>query len=176
MKEVIKNTFHAVLQLVLLVAGALFLFCLLLTILMQGGWEAILIEVGILAVIGALMYCSYHSSTLPVIAKKKTMSGLEYEHYCAKYLMQHGFRSVRVTPASSDFGGDIIATDKHGDTWVFQCKKYSGKVSNTAVQEAVAAKAHYGAKKAAVITNSELTEKARQLAFENAVMLYESIE
>lgn len=176
MKEFIKNIFHALLQLILLGVGALFLLCLLLTVLMQGGWEAIVIELGVLAVVGVLMYWSYHSSTLPVIAKKKTMSGLEYEHYCAKYLMQNGFRSVRVTPASSDFGGDIIATDKNGDTWVFQCKKYSGKVSNSAVQEAVAAKAHYGAKKAAVITNSELTKKARQLAFENAVMLFESIE
>lgn len=175
MKEFIKNIFHAVLQLILLGVGALFLLCLLLTVLMQGGWEAIVIELGVLAVVGVLLNWSYHSSTLPTTPKKE-MTGLEYEHFCAKYLIQKGFKSVRVTPGSNDFGGDIIATDKHGDTWVFQCKKYSGKVSNTAVQEAVAAKAHYGAKKAAVITNSELTKKARQLAFENAVMLYESIE
>ena len=101
------------------------------------------------------------------------MSGHEFEHYCAKYLRNNGFNNVRVTRASGDYGADIIATDKHGETWVFQCKRYMGKVGNTAVQEVVAAKAHYNACNAGVMTNSQLTEQARELAFENAVMLFE---
>lgn len=118
---------------------------------------------------------------LPIIGlllkeKKKVsqMSGLEYENWCAAQLVKKkGFRSATVTPASGDYGADIIAVDKQGQRWVIQCKKYSKNVDNTAVQEAVAAKAHYKADRAAVMTNKELTKKARELAWENAVELFE---
>lgn len=111
-------------------------------------------------------------------AKKpvKDMSGLDFESYCAKVLLSKGFTHVMVTPASGDFGADLIAQDDRGQKWVFQCKRYNGKVNNSAVQEVVAAKAHYKADKAGVMTNSRLTEKARQLAWENEIMLYECID
>lgn len=107
----------------------------------------------------------------------KQMTGLEFEYHCAKYLMNTGrFKNVQVTPPSGDFGADIIATDKKGDRWVFQCKHYQSKVPNDAVQEVVAAKAHYKATKAAVMTNSQLQKKARQLAMENDIELFEMID
>lgn len=104
---------------------------------------------------------------------KKEMSGLDYEMYCGKYLLTHGFHDVRTTPPSGDYGADLVAKDANGVTWVFQCKHYKSKVGNSCVQEVVAAKKHYGAEKAAVMTNSELTEKARELAIENEVLLFE---
>lgn len=104
-----------------------------------------------------------------------TMDGIEYEHYCARYLQGMGFRNVTITPASRDFGADIFAEDREGNHWVFQCKYYTGKVGNGAVQEVTAAKAHYGAERAAVITSSVLTTNARQLAQENGIVLYENI-
>lgn len=106
----------------------------------------------------------------------QTMNGLDFEHYCAKRLLQQGFVRAEVTPPTGDYGADIIAIDRKGQKWVFQCKRYAGKVSNKAVQEAVAAKAHYKAERAGVMTNSQLTEKARQLAFENAVELFEALD
>lgn len=103
------------------------------------------------------------------------MTGLEFERYCADYLRKKGFKNVTVTPASGDYGADLVAYDKKGDRWVFQCKHYQNKVGNDAVQEVVAAKAHYNAAKAGVITNSRLTDKAKELALENDIFLYEMI-
>lgn len=44
---------------------------------------------------------------------KKTISGLEYEQYCASYLNSHGYKKASVTKSSGDHGVDIIAY-KHG--------------------------------------------------------------
>ena len=89
--------------------------------------------------------------------------------------LRKGFKKVTVTPASGDYGADLIAYDKKGDCWVFQCKHFQNKVGNSAVQEVVAAKAHYHANKAGVMTNSKLTDKAKELALENDIFLYEMI-
>ena len=108
--------------------------------------------------------------------KQKKMKGLDFEGYCAKYLLGHGFHDVHTTPPSGDYGADIVAKDRYGNTWVFQCKYYSSKLGNSCVQEVVAAKKHYKAEKAGVMTNSQLTENARRLAFENAVILFECLD
>lgn len=105
--------------------------------------------------------------------KKKPKTGLEFEHYCAELLTKKGFKHVIVTPPSGDYGADLIAYDRQGNKWVFQCKHYKGKVSISAVQEIAAAKAHYGARKAGVMTNSRLTQRAKQLAIENEILLFE---
>lgn len=111
----------------------------------------------------------------PPEKKSKPMTGLEFEHHCAELLMKKGFKEIIVTPPSGDYGADLIAYDSAENKWVFQCKHYKGKVNNSAVQEIAAAKAHYRADKAAVMTNSQLTEQARQLAFENAIELFEML-
>lgn len=108
--------------------------------------------------------------------KPKDMTGLEFEGYCGKYLLTHGFHDVCTTPPSGDYGADLVAKDANGVTWVFQCKRYKTKVGNGCVQEVVAAKKHYGASRAAVMTNSQLTQKARELAIENEVILFECMD
>lgn len=108
-------------------------------------------------------------------AKIDSMDGIEFEEYCTQQLIKSGkFITCQTTPPSGDFGADITATDLNGESWVFQCKRYKSKLDNTPIQEVVAAKAHYNAKHAAVITNSTFTDKARQLAEENEVFLIES--
>jgi len=102
-------------------------------------------------------------------------AGYDFEHWCARYLKKHGFRNVQVTPASGDYGADIIARDKRGNVWVFQCKYYGHSVGNSAVQEVVGAKLHYGANCAGVMTNSRLTKQARELAEDNAVAIIEGL-
>lgn len=107
----------------------------------------------------------------------QSMTGLEYEHWCAKRLAESGkFLKVTVTPPTGDFGADIVAVDAAKRTWVVQCKHYRSKLGNSPIQEVVSAKAHYGAECAAVVTNSTFTEKAKQLARENRVKLYEHID
>ncbi|MCD8189099.1 MAG: restriction endonuclease [Clostridiales bacterium] len=120
---------------------------------------------------GLLVYPSWKRRTT-----SGPLSGLEYEHYCERWLIRSKkYRQVKVTPASGDFGADITAIDKKGRKWVFQCKRYSSKLGNKPIQEVVAAKSHYNASCAAVITNSSFTDNARQLAKENNVVLYEHI-
>lgn len=112
----------------------------------------------------------------PSVGEKKPMTGIDFENYCGKYLLTHGFHDVHTTPPSGDYGADLVAKDANGVTWVFQCKHYKSKVGNGCVQEVVAAKKHYGASKAAVMTNSQLTQKARELAIENEVILFECMD
>ena len=153
----------------------------------QVAWWLLKVMVKAIFVIGGLicygiicLICLLLKKPLPQLPdtlekKHKPMTGLEFEHHCAELLMRKGFKEVIVTPPSGDYGADLIAFDKTGSKWVFQCKHYKGKVNNSAVQEIVAAKAHYRADKAAVMTNSKLTEQARQLAFENAIELFEML-
>jgi restriction system protein len=92
-----------------------------------------------------------------------------FELFCAEELKQSGW-DVRVTKGSRDQGVDVVA-QKSGLRLVVQCKLYSRPVGNKAVQEVVAARAHEGAQAAAVVTNNEYTQPARELAATNGVLL-----
>lgn len=136
------------------------------------GWN-IALEVLLLCFLSAA-FSNPPESTKPH-KNVKDMTGIEFEGYCAERLINNGFYKVSVTPPSGDYGADIVAYDKSGRKWVFQCKRFKNKVGNTAVQEVVAAKAHYKADFGAVMTNSELTRGAKLLAEENNVVVYEKI-
>ena len=72
-----------------------------------------------------------------------------------------------------DSGELTTAADHLGNVWIFQCKRYASNVGNTPIQEVSAAKQHYKAQCAAVITNRHFTAAARQLAEENDILLIE---
>ncbi len=97
------------------------------------------------------------------------MKPAEFEHHCAEELKKIGW-DARVTMASRDQGVDVVA-QKNGVRLVLQCKLYNQPVGNKAVQEVVAAKNHEQAHFAAVVTNADYTEPARQLANTNKVWL-----
>lgn len=104
----------------------------------------------------------------------ENMTGIEYERYCGnKIKTLEGVKKIEYTPPSNDYGADIIAYYNDGTKAVIQCKRYTGKVNNSAVQEVVAALAHYNANEAILMTNSTLTENARILAKENGVIIIE---
>ncbi|GDX85505.1 hypothetical protein LBMAG43_15470 [Methylococcaceae bacterium] len=94
---------------------------------------------------------------------------IAFEHGCADLLNQNGW-VARVTQASGDQGIDVIAT--YGNVKVvFQVKKYSQPVGNSAVQEIIAGKAFEQAHVAAVVTNATYTASAKQLANATGVFL-----
>ena len=126
----------------------------------------VILFLGMLAFFGTGDYRNSYNGNHDV----SKMTGIEYEQYCAERLKQRGFIDVKITPASNDYGADIIARNRDG-CWVFQCKRYSGKVPIKAVQEIVSAKVYYNAAKAAIITNSELTSNALKLARVNGVVI-----
>ena len=98
------------------------------------------------------------------------MDGYEFEYQCAKILKRKHFSKIKVTQSSGDQGIDIIAF-KHRKKYGIQCKYYTHPVGNKAVQEVIAAKGFYDAWGAIVVTNSDYTKSARQLAESHGVIL-----
>ena len=64
-----------------------------------------------------------------------------------------------------------MVADKDGVTVVLQCKLHKSPIGNKAVQEALAAKTHYGAMAAAVVTNASFTRSAEALSRTTGVLL-----
>ena len=99
------------------------------------------------------------------------MTGLEVEPLLAQLFRAMGFQ-VQVTKASGNLGADLIL-EKLGERTVVQAKRYRSKVSNSAIQQAVAAKTHYRRHRALVVTSSYFTEGAKELAASTDVPLWD---
>ena len=99
------------------------------------------------------------------------LTGTEFERLVGRILIADGF-TVFYTNAGSDQGVDIVA-QKEGVKIAVQTKRYTGKVSNSAVQEIVAGKTHYYCDKALLVTNSYFTNAAISLAISNNVLLWD---
>ena len=138
-----------------------------MVLVFQGSGKGILI--------GIIAFCALVAGAVLNAPYKRYMTGIEYEYYCANYLQRHGFYNVQVTPASNDYGADVIAYDGQGQKWVIQCKLYHGKVDNAAVQQVFTSMHHYGADRGMVITNSVLTDNAKRLAMENNISFVEGL-
>ncbi|RED58516.1 restriction endonuclease [Cohnella lupini] len=103
------------------------------------------------------------------IAEIDKMDGIIFERYLQQLFKAQGYQ-VEVTQAIGDFGADLIMV-KNGIKIVVQAKRHASNVGIKAVQEAQAAIAHYGASEAWVVTNSNYTDAAYQLAKSNQVKL-----
>lgn len=90
-------------------------------------------------------------------------TGLDFEIEIAKLLPFIGFSDISISKASGDQGIDIFAK-KEGETFGFQCKKYSSSVGNKAVQEVISGREFYNLEHAIVITNNVFTTSASELA------------
>lgn len=99
------------------------------------------------------------------------LSGHEFEAYMQRLFELLGYTAIR-TPLTGDQGADLIIAKDNIKTAV-QLKKYTGSISNKAIQEIVAAKDYYKADKAMVVTNSSFTEGAIDLALANNVELWD---
>ena len=97
------------------------------------------------------------------------MDGSQFEKFLGELFARMGY-SVQITGRAGDQGCDLLI-EKAGEKTVVQAKCYSRPVTNDAVQEAVAAKALYGATATMVVTNSEFTDSAKELAGVNGVQL-----
>lgn len=106
------------------------------------------------------------------ISKVDSMSGTEFEIFCAELLAREGFSDIVTTKGSHDQGIDIIATNgmvKYG----FQCKCYASDIGNSAIQEANAGKAFYECHIGVVITNRNFTSSAKSLAKKLGIILWD---
>ncbi|MGB9939645.1 restriction endonuclease [Methanosarcina sp.] len=112
---------------------------------------------------------------LSTLAEIDEMDGYRFEEFMKHVYEQLGY-SVYHTPLSGDQGADLILTSKEKTRTAVQVKRYSGKVSNSAVQEVVAAKGFYKCTEGIVVTNSYFTSSARQLAEANFIDLIDRNE
>lgn len=96
---------------------------------------------------------------------------LEFEAKCAAILRSNGWLAS-ITKASGDQGADVFA-QKGDRKLVVQCKYYTGSTGNKAVQEVVAAKSFYDAQIGAVVSTSEFTKSAKELAASSGVHLFD---
>lgn len=101
------------------------------------------------------------------------MEGREFETFCGRLLEELGYTSVHVTKAVGDHGVDIVANDTSGIRCAFQCKRYTGKVDNSAVQQVNTGRDMYSCFRAVVITNSFFTRSAQALARASHVELWD---
>ena len=104
-----------------------------------------------------------------------SMSGWDFERYCADCLLKKGFTKAEVTSGSGDHGVDIIA-EQNGIRFGIQCKLYQGQIPNKAVQEAYTGASFYDCDVAVIMSNSELTKQAQEEAQKLRVKFWNVID
>jgi HJR/Mrr/RecB family endonuclease/predicted aspartyl protease len=97
------------------------------------------------------------------------ITGHEFERFLKTLFAKMGY-AVEHTKLSRDQGADLVIS-KFGEKVVIQAKRQCSKVNNKAIQQAVAAIKHYGADRGMVVTTSEFTRSAVELANSNSIDL-----
>lgn len=158
---------------------------------LEGFLEGVLIGIGMLwdvamaeplwiGILGVFLVGSYVLALIANVIKKQklkksgilqvdTMKGKEFEEYLRALFSERGYQ-VRLTPATGDYGADLVLI-QNGRKTIVQAKRYKKNVGIKAVQEIASAKQHYRADECWVVTNSGYTEPARRLAQSNQVRL-----
>ncbi len=108
------------------------------------------------------------------IRELASLSGLEFEDYLSRLFSELGY-SVIETPASGDFGADLIL-EKDKSSIAVQAKRYSSKVGFDAVKEVYFAKSFYRTDEAWVISTDGYTAQAEEAAFHSGVKLIDAPE
>ncbi|MBP3884539.1 MAG: restriction endonuclease [Olsenella sp.] len=111
---------------------------------------------------------------LKTVSDLSLLTGLAFEEYLEQLFTDLGY-SVERTPASGDFGADLILAGG-GESVAVQAKQYSGTVGFDAVKEVVFARQYYGTKDAWVVTTSSFTAQATEAAKKSGVRLIEGRE
>lgn len=110
---------------------------------------------------------------LDELAEIDSMRGTEFEEYCAFLLSSSGlfpFATYSDTRKTGDYGADIVITLSYGLKISVQCKRLKkSPVHIDAIQEVVASKACYRTDECIIMTNSNFTSNAQELAFRNDV-------
>ncbi len=104
------------------------------------------------------------------ITNVDTMDPFQFEHYVAELLKLQGFQDIVVTQSSNDWGADIIA-QRGAVKYAIQVKRWTKNVTERAIYEAQIGMRHYQCPACMVITNSDFTPRARELAQEYNCML-----
>lgn len=96
-------------------------------------------------------------------------TGTQFELYLVNLFKDLGYKAKH-NGKSGDQGADLILK-KEDYVYAVQAKYYTGKLGNTPVQEIAGALKFYNANQGVVVTNSEFTPGAEELAKANNVIL-----
>lgn len=111
----------------------------------------------------------FDSSLFVTIFGVDAMDGYEFEDFLSTMFSTLGYQ-VEQTRKGPDQGADLFV-ERFGRKIVIQAKNYSENVGNSAVQQALSAKAFYGCDSAMVVCNQEFTPSAKDLAKATEVTL-----
>ena len=98
--------------------------------------------------------------------------GHDFELFVVNLLKENGFKNIKTTPKTGDYGADVLAS-LDGEKYAVQCKLYSKSVGIKAVQEIFAAMQYYECDVAAVATNNKFSKNAVNLADSTGVLLWD---
>lgn len=90
------------------------------------------------------------------------LRGVPFEDFLQETFQSLGY-GVETTPTSGDYGIDLIVVAPT-ERYAVQVKGYEGTVGNSAIQEAYTGMRHYNCNKCVVITNSNFSRNAMELA------------
>ena len=96
-------------------------------------------------------------------------TGTQFELYLVNLFKDLGYKTKH-NGKSGDQGADLILK-KDNYVYAVQAKYYTGKLSNTPVQEITGALKYYNANQGVVVTNSSFTSGAKELAKANNIIL-----
>lgn len=113
-----------------------------------------------------------NQSTNENLVIPNNLDGYEFEKFCCDLLEKNGYTDVTQTQLSGDNGIDILA-NKDGIKYAIQCKCYTGKLGNKAVQEAYTGLKMYNCDIGVVMTNSYFTESAINTAEQTRIRLWD---
>ncbi len=114
----------------------------------------------------AFAYWALQERSAPISNHQK---GADFEKAISNALKQNGFQ-IEQTPSGPDYGVDLIA-EKNGLRIAIQCKDHNNLIGIKAVQEVIAGAKHFGCDGGVVISTSEFTRAAADLANSNSVGL-----
>ncbi len=130
-----------------------------------------------LLIAAAVVFTAVTAILVLIFRKKKSyqwddMEGHEFEHFCADLLKRRGFKDVRVTKGSGDFGIDILA-ERDGISYGIQCKNYTTPIGVKAVQEVYAGRDYYDCMVGVVMSNQYFTGPAVEAAKKLKIVLWD---
>ncbi|EZP59038.1 Restriction endonuclease [Exiguobacterium sp. RIT341] len=142
------------------------------TYFFSSSWEPLIL---IISIVGCILFLLLSVLTPSLEKRLDRMEGREFEEWLADLFETAGYR-VELTPASRDFGADLLIEDERGYKIAIQAKRYSAAVGLEAVQQVAASVPFYEMDEGWVVTNSTFTEAAYQLAEPNQVRLIDREE
>jgi restriction system protein len=99
------------------------------------------------------------------------MKGTDFEYFLKVHFQRLGYKAD-TTSVTNDYGADLILK-RDKERIVIQANRYKEKVGIKAIQEIIGAKGYYNATKGMVVTNSNYTKNAINLANANQVELWD---